>query len=72
MYARHMWGSRGCALGQGHPHVPERVLGHHLIRMQCMSGMQLDMQRIGGGREDDGVGTGGGNCISEWLQAVSL
>ena len=67
-------GSRGCALGQGRPHVPARVLGHRLSRVQCMSnasGTRLDVQCIGGGGEDDGVGAGGGDCISGRLRVVS-
>ena len=74
MHAGCMWGSRGGALGQGHPHILARVLGHCLTHVQCMSkvsGMRLDMQHMGGGGEVDGVGMGGGDYISGQLWVVS-
>ena len=49
VHAGRMWGSRGCAPGQGRPHVPARVLGHRLTRVHRMSnasGTRLDVQRI--------------------------
>ena len=39
--------------------------------MSNASGTQLDMQRMGGSGEDDGVGVGGGDCISGQLQVIS-
>ena len=50
------------------------VLGQRLTCVQCMSnasGMRLDVQRIGGSGEHDGVGTGGGDCVSGRLRVVS-
>ena len=77
--AGRMWGSKGCAPGQGRPHVLARgpgslrVLGQRLACVQCMSntsGTRLDVQRIGGGGEDDGVGVGGGDCVPGRLQVI--
>ena len=79
MRAGRMWGSRGHAPGQGRPYILVRVpwslmvLGQRLTCVQCMSnasGTRLDVQRIGGGGEDDGVGAGGGDCVSGQLRVV--
>ena len=80
MRAGRMWGSRGHAPGQGHPYILARVpwslmvLGQRLTCVQCMSnasGTRLDVQRIAGGGEDDGVGAGGGVCVSGRLRVIS-